>query len=152
MHYLLLGTAKHMFCLWIELGLISNNDLKQFDLLISKFSVPSNIGRIPLQIKSNYLSFKAAQWSSWTQIYSPVLLKGVLPDQHYRCWLLFVRATSILCQRIVTTAQVETADMLLEHVCKQAETLYGRVHCSINMHLHLHVKDTILDFGPAYSA
>ena len=29
-----------MFCLWIDLGLISNNNLKEFDALISNFVVP----------------------------------------------------------------------------------------------------------------
>lgn len=151
MHNLLLGTSKHMFCLWIEQGLITKEHLQQFDLVIQHFVVPDNIGRLPTQIKSNYLSFKAAQWSSWTQIYSAVLLKGILPNDHYKCWLLFVRATTILCQRIIRITDIETADMLLEKFCRTTENLYGRAHCTFNMHLHLHVKQTLLDFGPAHS-
>ena len=151
MHNLLLGTAKHMFCTWIDLGLLSNSNLEKLDLLINDFVVPNNIGRLPTQIKFNYLSFKAAQWSSWTLIYSPVLLKDILPIEHYKCWLLFVRATAILSQRIVCKQDIETADMLLENFCRTVESLCGRSYCTINMHMHLHIKDNILNFGPAHA-
>ena len=96
MHNLFLGTSKHMFCTWIDLGLLANDHLNQLALLIKEFVVPNNTGRLPTHIKSNYLNFKAAQWSSWTVIYSPVLLKNILPTEHYKCWLLFVRAAAIL--------------------------------------------------------
>lgn len=151
MHNLLLGTAKHMFCTWVEVGLLTDSNLRKIDLLINKFSVPSNVGRLPVHIKSNYLSFKASQWSSWTLLYSPVLLKDILPDEHYKCWLLFVRATAILSQRTLHILDVDTADKLLENFCKTVERIYGRDYCTPNMHLHLHIKDTILDFGPAHA-
>ena len=123
MHNLLLGTAKHMFCTWIDLGLLSNSNLEKLDLLISDFVVPNNIGRLPTQIKSNYLSFKAA-----ALIYSPVLLKDILPIEHYKCWLLFVRATAILSQQIVCKQDIETVDMLLENFCREVLSLYVGDH------------------------
>ena len=151
MHNIMLGTAKHMFCTWVGLGLLTESNLSKLDVLISKFIVPRNVGRLPTHIKSNYLSFKASQWSSWTIIYSPILLKDILPHAHYKCWLLFVRATTILCRRMLTYADVDTADKLLENFCKSVETIYGRNHCTPNMHLHLHIKRTLLDFGPAHA-
>ena len=61
-HQIMLSvTSKHMFCTWIDLGLLSNDDLNKLDLLISEFVVPNNTGRQPTHIKSNYLNFKAAQ-------------------------------------------------------------------------------------------
>lgn len=64
MHNLLLGTGKHMFCVWVELSLLSNSTLYILDMLIGIFSVPSNIGRLPIHIciKYNYFKFKAPQW------------------------------------------------------------------------------------------
>ena len=29
--------------------------------------------------------------------------------------------------------------------------LYGAKHCTVNMHLHLHLKEIVLDYGPVYS-
>ena len=151
MHNIFLGTAKHMFCVWIEKGLLSKHHLSVIDKMTSQFLVPSNTGRLPLNVSSNYLSFKADQWSSWTTIYSPVVLKSILPDDHYRCWLVFVRASAILTQRILTSSDIDTADRLLLIFCKKVEELYGYECCTPNMHLHLHLKETLLDFGPAHA-
>ena len=31
------------------------------------------------------------------------------------------------------------------------EQIYGKQHCTINIHLHGHLRDCIMDFGPVYS-
>ena len=45
----------------------------------------------------------------------------------------------------MTQAEVSTADLLLGAFCRKFE------HCTPNMHLHLHLKNCILDHGPAHS-
>ena len=72
MHNLYLGTGKHMFSIWVKRGILSNQDLKKINDLISKFVVPSNIGRLPVGMKSNYAKFKAEQWSTWINIIHPL--------------------------------------------------------------------------------
>ena len=61
-----------------------------------------------------------------------------------------MRATSILT-RVVRHADILTADSLLLMFCKSVEHLCGPEYCTANMHLHLHLIDTVLDFGPLYS-
>ena len=51
----------------------------------------------------------------------------------------------------MTQAEVSTADLLLGAFCRKFEQLYGSEHCTPNMHLHLHLKNCILDHGPAHS-
>ena len=34
--------------------------------------------------------------------------------------------------------------------CEMFEQLYGKEHCTINIHLHGHLKECMLDFGPVY--
>ena len=46
---------------------------------------------------------------------------------------------------------IETADMLMEKFCKIVESLCGWSYCTINMHLHLHIKDTIISYGPTHA-
>ena len=110
----------------------------------------NNKGRLPLSISSNQASFTAAQWLTWTTSYSPVVLKGVLPDTHFRCWLLFVKACTILTQHTIRLSDIDTADNMLVF-CKKIEELYGIQCCSPNMHLHLHLKETLLSFGPVHT-
>lgn len=46
---------------------------------------------------------------------------------------------------------MEKADDLLIEFCTSFEALYGPEKTTINMHLHLHIKDSILDYGPVYA-
>ena len=151
MHNLFLGTGKHVFKLWIKLGILDSHKLDDIDKKASKFKVPNSIGRLPINIASNYGGFKAAQWQTWITVYSPVILKGIIPDDHLQCWLLYVRACTILSQRILRESDIVTADLLLLTFCKKFEELYGGENCTPNLHLHLHLKDCVLDYGPSHA-
>lgn len=151
MHNLFLGTGKHMFNLWIERDILTKKMLLDMEEKISSFHVPAEVGRLPSHIGSLYGSFTAAQWRNWITLYSPIVLKGVIPDDHLRCWLLFVQACRILCSRVIRTVDLNSADLFLLHFCKTVEQIYGWEACTVNMHLHLHLKKCFEDFGPAHS-
>ena len=151
MHNLLLGTAKHMLTVWTSIGIIEKSHFLHIQEKVDAFITPSDIGRIPSKISSGFSSFTAEQWRNWTLIYSLCSLKDVLPYRHYDCWLLFVKATSIICRHQITIRELSEADALLMEFCHTFELLYGKQYYTINMHLHAHLKDCILDFGPVYS-
>ena len=48
-------------------------------------------------------------------------------------------------------AEVESADLLLLNFCKEFERLYGKGACTPNMHLHMHLKACLLDYGPPHA-
>lgn len=123
MHNLYLGTGKHAFRVWVSQNILTKENIEEIDKKCRCFQVPAGVGRLPINISSNYGGFKA---------------------DHLQCWLLFVRACIILGQRIIKTSDISTADLLLLNYCKQ---LYGKDHCTMNLHLHLHLKDNMLDFG-----
>ena len=151
MHNLLLGTGKHTFKVWLAKGILSEHSLAEIDRRAKLVQVPSDIGRLPTNISSNYGGFKADQWRSWITVYSPVVLKGLLPTAHFLCWMIFVRATCILCQRILKKADLLTADLMLLNFCEKFQHLYGEESCTMNLHLHLHLKEIYLDFGPSHA-
>ena len=100
----------------------------------------------------NYFAgFTADQWRNWTIVYSPVALKGLLPQEHYKNWILFVKACSQLCTRTIKKTAIVSADLFLVQFCRTFETLYCKDDCTPNMHLHLHLKDCLHDYGPVYS-
>ena len=148
MHNLYLGTGKHAFKVWVSQGLLSNNEI---DRRARLFKIPPGVGRLPTNISSNYGGFKADQWHAWINIYSPVVLKGILPNEHLHCWLIFVRASCILSERIIKKSDIVTADLLLLRYCRVFEELYGKDSCTMNLHLHLHIKESVLDFGPSHA-
>lgn len=151
MHNLLLGTGKHCFKVWVAKGILTDTSLTEIDRRARLIKVPSEVGRLPTNISSNYGGFKADQWRAWITVYSPVVLKGILPPSHFLCWMVFVRACCILCQRILRKVDLVTANLLLLNFFEKFQGLYGEDSCTMNLHLHLHLKEVYLDFGPSHA-
>ena len=122
MHNLFLGTGKHTFKVWLANGILSEHySLVEIDHRAKLVQFPSDVGRLPTNISSNYGGFKADQWRAWITVYSPVVLKGLLLSAHFLCWMIFVMQDlrcCILCQRILKKADLVTADLLLLNFCK----------------------------------
>ena len=151
MHNVLLGTAKHVMNLWIKIGIISHKQFDEIQQSVDSFSVPSDIGRIPYKISSGFSSFKADQWRSLIIIYSPIVLKDILPSEHYEVWCIFVQACFLLCTRSISTNYVYLADKALVEFCTRFQHLYGGENTTMNMHLHCHLINSELDYGPVYA-
>ena len=149
MHNILLGTAHHLISVWKTLrGLL---DLNKIQEKVDAFVAPSDIGRIPMKIQSGFSQFTADQWCNWTLLYSLCSFKGIIPHRDYDCWLLFVKAASLLCRRSISMHELDTADSFLMEFCETFERHYGKQHLNINMHLQGHLKECLLDFGPLYA-
>lgn len=116
MHNLFLETGKHVFSVWIEAGLLTKDNLKVIEERLKLFNVPNDVGRIPSQISSTHGSFTANQWKNWICVYSCIILKDILPPEHFRCWLLFVRSCVILCSYSVNENSISSADLYLNFV------------------------------------
>ena len=150
MHNLLLGTSKHMMKIWKEQYILKDKDFEYLQEIVNRTKVPVCIGRIPFKLESNFASFTADQWKNWTCVYSLYCLRDLLPASHYSCWVLFVEVCCSLLQPSITREDLERADEKLCEFCKAFETLYGKKNCTPNMHMHLHLKDSILNYGPVY--
>ena len=50
-----------------------------------------------------------------------------------------------------TLSDIEEGDSLLLGFCELFEHLYGKENYTINLHLHGHIKECMLDYGPVYS-
>ena len=86
MHNLFLGTAKHLMKnIWLPNKILKQNDLKSIQELIDSMKAPSNMGRIPNKIASNFASFTSEQWKLWTVVYSEFALKKYLPSKTINC-------------------------------------------------------------------
>lgn len=148
MHNFYLGTAKHVIKVWKEKGLIRQEHLNIIQSRIDELNVPYGVGRIPYKIGSNFSGLTADQWLNWTNIYSLYTLRDVVPTRDLDCWSLFVRASVLLRQYTISMKDIDGADEKLLEFCKIFEALYRKEYCNPNMHLHAHVKECVLDFGP----
>ncbi|OAD74560.1 hypothetical protein PHYBLDRAFT_144995 [Phycomyces blakesleeanus NRRL 1555(-)] len=68
----------------------------------------------------------------------------------YNNWMNFVRVCRYLIKPSITFDEVNSAHNYLEMFCKKATKLYTPTILTCNMHPHLHLHETIRDFGPMY--
>ena len=151
MHNLFLGTAKHCMELWIKNEILTRQDIDRMETEMSELHAPHSVGRLPLKIGTGFSGFTADQWKNWTVGYSAVVLRGVLPSEHLRYWLMFVKACTLLCTRCLVKENVELAHQYLHMFCKMFLEVNGPASCTPNMHLHLHLKECLYDYGPPYA-
>lgn len=153
MHNLLLGTSKRMMEIWKGLKIVDANNYPIIESRLNSFVTPNDVGRLPSRSKvmSGFSGFTAEEWKNWTIFFSLFSLKGVIPLQHYQCWHLFVNACFLLCRRTITTIELDQAHEHLMTFYSKVVELYGKEWCTMNMHLHGHLKECIEDYGPVYS-
>ena len=150
MHNLFLGSGKHMLQLWIENGLLTSSNFKQIQQCVDSFVVPSDVGRIPRKIETGFSGFTADQFKNWIITFSIPALFGLLPRQHLECWRHFVLACRILCKHSLSVDDISLVDATLLAFCKRVQQIYGEAAVTPNMHMHAHLKEVFLDYGPAY--
>ena len=127
MYNFLLGTAKHALSVWVNNSLLTQSDLNLIQQRSEKIKFPYDTGQVPIKIGRSFSGFTADQWRVWTVSLSPIMLKAIIPDNHLRCWLLFVRCCSLLCRRIISVHDIEEAHTYLTQFCKSFEQLRGEV-------------------------
>ena len=147
MHNLFLGTGKHMMEVWLATDTLTMSNLLSIEEKSHTYILPDGFGCLPSNISSKFGGFTADQWRNWIAIYSPVLLNECMKSHHWRCWMLFVSACKAMISRTVRQADIEEADRRLLAFCQQTCALYGEKYCTMNTHLHLHLKTCIEDYG-----
>ena len=151
MHNLYLGSGKHMIKLWLKTELITTNHFSKIQEFLDTFIVPTDIGRIPRKIETGFSGFTADQFKHWITIYSIPALYNILPRSHLDCWRYFVLACRIFSRQSLSSSDIVRADALILQYCKKMELLYGESSITPNMHMHCHLKDILIDYGPVQS-
>ncbi|EIE85330.1 hypothetical protein RO3G_10040 [Rhizopus delemar RA 99-880] len=94
---------------------------------------------------------KSDEWRTWVVALSPFLLKQRLSGEHFVNWLRYVDAVKLVTGPSITVEDIDTAHLLMKNFGKTCVELYGESMPTPNMHMHLHLKESFLDFGPSYS-
>lgn len=67
-----------------------------------------------------------------------------------RYWQAFVLASKFLTRPVITALELQKVDLMLLQFCEKFEQLYGKSKIKPNMHLHGHLKECVLHYGPIY--
>ena len=150
MHNLFLGTGKHMMEVWLRHPStnLSKESISIIEDLACAFVIPEGIGRLPSRMSTHFGGFTADQWRNWITIYSAICLWNIIPKEHWECWNLFVKAVKMISCRVIKLSDLSEADSLFLAFCVRFQELYGEKECTMNMHLHLHLFQSLQDYGP----
>ena len=146
-----MGAAKHVVEVWLESMMLNANDLQKVQEKVDSLRVPSELGRILTKISKMFSGFTAKQWKNWVTVLLLFALFKYLPERDYRCLAYLVNACCLLCTTLINIKDVGTAHDHLLQFCKEFQTNYGKDCIKPNMHLHRHLADCMLDYGPVYS-
>jgi hypothetical protein len=94
--------------------------------------------------------WKATEWSLWLFFDSFVVLENILPDEYLKNLALLSSAIYLLSQDLVTGADVNIADGLIEEFLNNYQVLFKKEHCVYNLHSITHIVQNVIDFGPLF--
>ncbi|KAG2209024.1 hypothetical protein INT45_008885 [Circinella minor] len=151
MHNLFLGTADQMVRIWREHGLLTDADRFDIQKLADGIVLPPGVPFLNRKIECKFGFMTAANWKAWCLVYSPFVLKNKLPAAHLNNWMNFADACRILSKTSITYQEIDDADRLLKEFVGRCCSLYGPECITPNMHLHLHLRETIEDFSTIYT-
>lgn len=151
-HNVALGVVRQFSKLSFE----SSNHLEEFycgrelrtvdDLLLS-FKPTLDVSRTPRKI-SDRSYWKAHKWVIFLLFYSLPVLQRILPKKFVDHWALLVDAVGILTSRSIVPTDVYYANNCLWQFVRGVKVLYGERHVSYNVHVLLHLADSVYNWGP----
>ena len=155
MHCVLLGVVKSLLSLWFgsehhRCDFYIGRSVELVDKRLKEIKPPSAISRNPRAISKHFKYFKASEYRAFLLYYSLPVLTGILPVQYWDHYCLLVVAISALLSESISHDQISYCSQLLNKFCAQFSTLYGERYMSINLHLLLHLPDTVRELGPLW--
>ena len=154
MHCLFLGIAKWIVKrIWVDMGVLSSNDLNNIQKKMNEFQVPADLGRIPGKIYcgEGFSNFTADQWRIFISIYATVVLWEYLEEVDRKILTYFVRICHLFVNQILETKSLDEIHKKIVDVVTLIEKKYGRNVITPNLHLSLHLSACSHDFGPLYA-
>ena len=151
MHDLFLRSGKHLLKILKENGYVSKSYLEKIQEKPDGFVVPHDFDKISGKIVNSFDGFNADEYKNWLLLFSVYSMDGTIPSKDKECLRKLVIASTYLCKKFISKKDLVIAHEYLLKFCNEFELLYSEDQVASNMHLDIHIKDCILDYGPIYS-
>jgi hypothetical protein len=151
MHGLYLGTAKKLLQLWRAKGYLSKTTCEELERRMAAMgNVPRDVGRIINKFDHKLAKLLAAEMRNFTHVFSASLLYDLVgfPQAEFDLWMHFVQGCRLMAKRVVSRAELDVGHQHMKDFLNEFVKLHGEMAVTTNMHMHLHLRDFILDFGP----
>ncbi|CAD6241206.1 GSCOCG00009214001-RA-CDS [Cotesia congregata] len=155
MHCVFGGVVKKLLSLWFDsshrgepYSLVDTANIINDRLMSIK--PPSFVHRMPRSTE-DLVHWKASELKNWFFYYALPVLEGIMQREYFENFSLFVAGISLLNSDSITNNDVIIACNFLHKFVREFEILYGLKHCSINVHLLIHLPKCVQALGPLYA-
>lgn len=155
MHCVLLGVQKMLLNLWIDSAkktetFYIGDFIAVLDDRMKALTTPNLINRSPRCI-SDLQHWKATEYRSFLLFHSVCCLQGILCEEYYLHFMLFVEGVYLLLQSSISRSDLSRAKLLFQKFCAQIDYLYGERYETYNVHCLLHLVQKVEELGPLWS-
>lgn len=155
MHSVLIGVMRLLMVLWFSTefsrqSFSMTKNAKEIDRRFQDICSPSST-RYPRSVASHRMFFKASEYRGLLIFYGPVVFRGIIATLYYNHFLLLSEAIFILLIDSISFEQIDHAEKLLWNFCSQMANLYGERFETTNIHLLVHLADSVRDLGPLWT-
>lgn len=156
LHCVLLGVVKLFILSWFD---STNNSFEwylgskkdAFNERLLKICPPSGISRVPRNINDVKL-YKGSEFKNFLLYYSLPCLKNLSQNsKYYKHWALLVYSMHIFLSEKIFDVDLRLAGEALEKFVLQIEELYPETMMKYNVHLLLHLKENVQNFGALWA-
>ena len=152
MHAVDLGVTRRFFLLWTDSVnknkpyYIDRKNRESLDKLFGSIKPPTNLPRA-LRSLSELASFKANEFNSLLLFIFPVFFRHFMNKIYYDHFYLLSFSISTLTSKSITDADLKLCDYFLNRFVKDIQILYGNNELTFNMHLLLHLVQSVRESG-----
>ena len=156
MHGVLLGVQKLLLTLWFSAKFAGKDysisgQVSRADKRLLEISPTLEIHRLPRSISEHLKYWKASELRSFLLYYGIPVLYGILPDNYFHHYAIFVHAIYICLKDSISAEDLKKAELMLFSFCKDFSSLYEERFLTLNVHQLLHLPDGVRDLGPMYT-
>lgn len=108
------------------------------------------IHRLPRPLTENK-KWKATEWRSYTIFYYFPCMKGILKEKALKGMLLFSRSLYTLLKQEITEEELNQVEIDILIFVAESQILYGIHAMTFNMHILLHMVQSVRKCGPIWS-
>ena len=143
-----MGVTKQLYKIWNKK--LSKKEKKMLNDRMANIRLPRDFQRVlrPLDLANKY---KALEWEIWLLFVSVPSLHGILPDEMFRSYLLFVHSIYTLLKDSIIQEEIDDCEYKILQFVGECQILYGLQFVTFNVHSLLHYCESVRKTGPLWA-
>lgn len=156
LHSVLLGVVKTFTDAWFDSANHEKNwylglKIPEFNSKLLQIKPPREITRTPRSITDRKY-WKGSEWKNFLLYYSLVCLENLMPRKYVQHWYFLVFSMHIFLKKKINKEDFNAGKNALRAFVLKINDMYGIEFYKFNIHLMLHIPDSVMKFGALWAS